>query len=120
VAGVVWIPWYATFAREESFAHAVAQLAPLALRYGATQYSVHRSLDDRHQITQMSWFETKEDWYRFWDGPELAEFRRRHTGHYQIPLTYTWHDELTSGALGPEVALPEPAPEPEPVSPAAA
>ena len=34
-------------------------MAPLALRYGATQYSVHRSRDDRYKITQMAWFETK-------------------------------------------------------------
>ena len=40
---------------------------------------------------------------------------RRHTGKYQIPITYTWYDELVAGALGPEVGLePEPAPEPEP------
>ena len=47
----------------------------------------------------------------------MIEFRRRHMGHYQIPIIYTWHDEIASGALGPEVPLaaePEPEPEPEP------
>jgi hypothetical protein len=117
--GVVWIPWYATIGRHDAFAAAVSQAAPLALRYGATQYSVHRSRDDRYRITQMAWFERKSDWYRYWDGPELREFRQRQVGRYQIPVVYVWHDELAAGALGPEVPL-APMPEPEPVPPAAA
>jgi len=117
MAGVVWIPWYSTLFRKDDFAQAVAEIAPLALRYGATQYAVHRSRDDRYRITQMSWFERKEDWYRYWDGAEMIEFRRRHQGRYQSPITYVWHDEIAAGALGPEVPLaPELQPEPAPSS----
>ena len=119
--GVVYIPWYATVLRQETFAEAVAAIAPLALRYGATQYQVHVSRDDRYKITQMSWFATKRDWYRYWDGPEMIEFRRRYSGHFQIPIVYFWADELATGALGPEVPLlPVPEPEPEPTPQAAA
>ena len=115
MAGVIHIPWYATVARHEPFAEAVAGIAPISLRYGATQYAVHQSVDDRYKILQMIWFESKADWYQFWEGPEMISFRRRNAGHYQIPITYIWHDELVAGALGPEVPLaPEPAPEPEP------
>jgi len=115
--GVVWIPWYATVLRQDRFAAAVSQVAPLALRYGATQYSVHRSREDRYRITQMAWFRRKEDWYRYWDGAELRDFRQRNYGHYQIPIVYAWNDEIASGALGPEVPM---APEPGLVPPAAA
>jgi hypothetical protein len=114
MAGVVHIAWYATVLRQDSFAAEVAQVTPLALRYGATQYSVHRSRDDRYKIRQMVWFETKAQWYRYWDGPEMVEFRRRNSRNYQIPITYEWHDELVAGALGPEVPLAEPEPEPQP------
>ncbi|MGB0098086.1 MAG: hypothetical protein WBP81_36810 [Solirubrobacteraceae bacterium] len=121
MAGVVHIQWYATILRQESFAESVAQVAPLALRYGATQYSVHRSQDDRYRVTQMSWFEFKADWYRYWDGPEMTEFRRRNQGRFQSPITYIWQDELIAGSLGPEVGLePSPQPEPEPRPQAAA
>ncbi|MDQ2759081.1 MAG: hypothetical protein M3Y17_01245 [Actinomycetota bacterium] len=113
MAGVVQIPWYATVLRQESFAEQVCQLAPVALRYGATQYSVQRSRDDRYKITQMAWFQTKADWYHYWDSPEMIEFRARNSGHFQIPVIYVWHDELVSGALAPQVAL-EPAPGPAP------
>ncbi len=119
VAGVVHIPWYATVLRHDDMAAAVAQVAPIALRYGATQYAVHRSRDDRYRITQMAWFEDKADWYRYWEGPEMVEFRRRNSSRYQIPVTYVWHDEIAAGALGPQVPLapvPEPEPEHEPTA----
>jgi hypothetical protein len=116
MAGVVWIPWYATVLQQEAFAERVAEIAPLVLRYGATKYSVHRSRDDRYKITQMAWFESQADWYRYWDGPEMIEFRARHSGKFQIPVVYVWHDELVAGELGPEVLLSEPA-EPEPSEP---
>jgi hypothetical protein len=114
VSGVIHVPWYATVLRHEVFAEAVAAVAPISLRYGATQYRVHRSQEDRYKIVQMIWFESKPDWYRYWEGPEMIEFRRRNMGRYQVPITYIWHDELAAGALGPEVPLaPEPEPEPE-------
>ena len=111
-ADVMHVQWYAAVLRHETFALEVARVAPMALRYGATQYAVHRSLDDRYRIVQMAWFEDHEDWYRYWDGPEMIEFRRRNASHFQVPVVYVWHDELVAGALGPEVPLPQGEPEP--------
>jgi hypothetical protein len=113
MAGVVHVAWYATVLRQETFAQKVAEIAPLALRYGATRYAVHRSLDDRYKILQMAWFKSKLDWARYWDGPEMIEFRTRNLGHFQIPLGYVWQDELADGALVLE-AEAEPVPTPEP------
>lgn len=117
MADLVHVQWYATVLRKDAFAAAVAEAAPLALRYGATQYAVHVSNDDRYKITQMAWFKRKTDWYRYWDGPEMIEFRRRNSGRYQIPVSYVWQDEIAAGQLGPEVEVPEPEltpPQPEP------
>src|SRR5881227_1541012 len=120
MAGVVWIPWYATVFRHEAFSAEVARVAPLVLRYGATRYAVHRSQDDRYKVLQMIWFPAKEDWYRFWEGPDMIEFRARFSGKYQVPIAYVWHDELATGELGPQVPLArEPEPEPEPTPTAA-
>jgi hypothetical protein len=118
VAGVVHIDWYATVLRQDLLATELVAAAPLALRYGATQYSVHRNNQDRYKITQMAWFESERDWYAYWEGPEMIEFRRRNAGKYQIPVTYIWHEELAAGSLGPEVLVngeraPEPQPEPQ-------
>ena len=119
---LVLIPWYATIGRGDAFAAEVAAAAPIVLRYGATRYSVQRSRDDRYKINQFSWFETKREWYAYWEGPEMIEFRRRNSGRFQIPVVYVWHDELAAGELGPQVepeALPA-QPEPEPQSGAVA
>jgi hypothetical protein len=113
VADLVVVSWYATVLRQSSLASEVAAVAPIALRYGATQYQVHVSNDDRYKINQMSWFQRKSDWYRFWDGPEMIEFRARNSGRYQIPINYAWADEVAAGALGPEVPTPEPEPAPQ-------
>jgi hypothetical protein len=112
MAGVVRIPWYATVFRGDAFADAVAELSPLALRYGATRYAVHRSLDDKYRIDQMLWFDSKDDWYRFWESDELIEFRARFMGRYQVPLVYVWHEEIAAGELGPQVGVGEPQPAP--------
>ena len=101
-AGVVHVPFYATLGRKDMLADGLAEfLAPAAIRYGATHYSVQRSRDDRFNIKTMFWFNSKDDWYRFWDGEEAIEFRARYMGKYQVPLTYVWHDELTSMADAP-------------------
>ena len=120
MADLVWVKWYATVLRQNSFADALARVAPIALRYGATQYAVHVDNDDRYRITQMTWMPSKTAWYRYWDGPEMIEFRASHWGHFQIPIVYAWADEIAAGTLGPQVPNAtngEPStPEPEPAA----
>jgi len=112
MADLVWVQWYATILRQQSFAEAVAEVAPTALRYGATQYQVHVSNDDRYKITQMTWVPSHAAWYSYWEGPEMIEFRARYSGKYQVPIVYSWADEIASGALGAGVTngAAEPAP----------
>ena len=59
MAGVVHIPWYATLFRGDRFEAALQQIAPLALRYGATRVLVYRSRDDHYRFLQMATFEDK-------------------------------------------------------------
>ncbi len=112
--GVVHIQWYATLFRGDLFADAVAEWAgPVSLQYGATRYTVQRSLDDEYKILQQVWFEGKDDWYRYWEGEEMKEFRARYSGKYQIPITYVWHEEYAAGGA-PVQTLPPADLEPEP------
>jgi hypothetical protein len=99
MAGVVHIPWYATLFRGDRLAAAVSEVAAVSLRYGATQYRVHRSRDDAYRLTQMVWFETRLDWLRYWEGPEMVAFRAQWTGKYQVPVLYVWHDELVADEI---------------------
>jgi hypothetical protein len=99
MAGVVHIPWYATLFRGDRLAAAVSEVAAVSLRYGATQYRVHRSRDDRYRLTQMVWFESRLDWERYWEGPEMVAFRAEWMGKYQVPVIYVWHDELVADEI---------------------
>ncbi|HWC87892.1 MAG TPA: hypothetical protein VG388_15270 [Solirubrobacteraceae bacterium] len=99
MSSVVYIPWYATILRHDAFAEAVKEISSVALRYGATKHAVHRSRDDRYKITQMAWFESELDWYKYWEGPEMIRFRAENSGRYQVPVVYVWHDEITAGEI---------------------
>ncbi|MGB2710119.1 MAG: hypothetical protein WBC33_01275 [Conexibacter sp.] len=105
--GVVHIPWYSTVFRGDKLAAAVREVAATSLRYGATQYAVHRSRDDRYRILQMVWFESKLDWERYWEGPEMVTMRTRCSGWFQVPQLYVWHDELVADVVTPaEASVP--------------
>jgi hypothetical protein len=99
MAGVVHIPWYSTGLRSDKLADALEEIAPVAVRYGATGYAVHRSRDDRHKFLQMAYFETKLDWERYWTSKEFTDWRIVHTGWWQVPVLYVWHDVVTEGGV---------------------
>jgi hypothetical protein len=98
-AGVVHIPWYATVLRGDKLEEALGFIAPLALRYGATDYSVYRSRDDRYKFLQMSTFEDKFDFERYWYGDEFNAWRADYSSWYQVPIVYVWNDLVLSGGL---------------------
>jgi hypothetical protein len=103
MAGVVHIPWYATVFRADRLAAALQEIAPVAVRYGATQWRLHQSRDDAYKFDHMIWFESRDDWNRFWEGPELVAFRARVGGWYQVPLLYVWNEELAFDIVEPVV-----------------
>jgi hypothetical protein len=101
MAGVVHIPWYATGFRSERLAAAVREIAPVAVRYGATQYRIHQWVEERYRLDHMIWWDSRKDWERFWEGPEMVAFRVRVGGWYQVPLLYTWSTELLADVVEP-------------------
>ena len=98
-AGSVHIPWYATGFRGDKLEAALAEVAPVALRYGATGYQVFRYRDDRYKFLQTATFEEKLDWERYWSGPEMTRFRTVCSGWYQVPVLYQWADISIEGAM---------------------
>ena len=102
-AGVVQIPWYATLFRAERFAAALEQIAPVAMRYGATDYRVYRSRDDRYRFIQMATFEDKLDFERYWYGDDFSAWRADYSSWYQVPIVYSWSDLVLHGSLEPVV-----------------
>jgi hypothetical protein len=102
--GVVLIPWYATLFRGDRVEAALYEIAPIALRYGATEYEILRSRDDRYRFRQTAKFASKIDFERYWYGPEFETFRADYSSWYQVPIIYEWYDRLDRVALEPEAA----------------
>jgi hypothetical protein len=110
MAGVVEIPWYATLFRGDRLAIALEEIAPVALRYNATEYAVYRSRDDMYRFRQLATFEDKSDFERYWYGEEFSLWRADYSSWYQVPVLYGWADLLTRGGIGePEGLSPAPA-----------
>jgi hypothetical protein len=102
MAGIVHVPWYATGLRADKLAVGLSGIAAVALRYGARSYSVYRYNDDRYKFLQMAEFDHKEQWERYWNGPEFIDFRVLASSWYQVPVLYGWTDLIASGTVEPE------------------
>jgi hypothetical protein len=100
MAGTVIVPWYATGFRSDGFEEALNEVAATALRYGASSYAVYRARDDRYKFQQLASFAGPADWQRFWEGPEMTDFRVRHSSWYQVPVLYGWWDRTAAGGIG--------------------
>lgn len=95
----VHLPWYATGFRADRLEAALGEIAPVALRYGATHYAVYRSYDDRYKFIHISDFVHKADWTAYWEGPEFIRWRTVHSSWYQVPILYAAQDLTAEGSL---------------------
>jgi hypothetical protein len=105
MSGTVIVPWYATGFRANDFEAALNEVAATALRYGADSYAVYRARDDRYKFQQLASFAEHLDWERYWDGPEMTDFRVRHSSWYQVPVLYGWWDHTAGGAVSSEAPI---------------
>jgi len=103
--GVVHLPFYATGFRGDDLAAALAQLAPISLRYGATRYDVYRSRDDRYKFLLEIEFDEKSQWDAFYYGDEFTSMRAACSSWFAVPLLYWWNDSVCRGSLRREAEL---------------
>jgi hypothetical protein len=102
MAVVFNVPWYATGLRGDQLAAALQEIAPVALRYGATDWAVYRSNDDRYKFQQLATFEDKAGYDMYWNGPEFAAWRADYSSYYQVPVVYAPMTLVASGRQGVE------------------
>jgi hypothetical protein len=100
MAGVMHVPWYATLFRGDKLQAALEEIAPIALRYGATEYAIYRSRDDAYKMLQLATFADHGDWERYWYGEEFSLWRADYSSYYQVPQLYIWHDMVVRGGIG--------------------
>jgi len=97
MAGVVHIPWYATGFRGDQLEQALSRISAISARYGASGYTVYRARDDRYKLLQVLNFAHKMDFDRYWNSPELIDFRASAQGWFQVPVVYGWQDIVAEG-----------------------
>ena len=97
--GVVHIPWYASLFRGDQLEAALLEIAPLALRYGASSWRMYRYRDDRYKFLQEASFEDALQFERYWNGDDFIDWRVRHSSQFQVPIYPTWVDLAGSGAM---------------------
>jgi hypothetical protein len=102
MAVVYNIGWYATGFRGDAFEEALQEIAPIALRYGATDWAVYRAIDDRYKFQQMAMFESKADGDIYWNGPEFTAWRTRYSSWFQVPVVPAPLRRVASGRVGLE------------------
>jgi hypothetical protein len=98
--GVAQIPWYATLFRGDKFELALLEIAPVALRYGATEWDAVRARDDTYKFVQSAVFEDKLAFERYWLSDEFVQWRGDYSSWYQVPVVYGFWDRLGRGSLG--------------------
>jgi len=101
--GVAVIGWYATVFRADRFELALAEIAPVALRYGASDFSIYRMRDDRYRFVQYATFPDPVGFDRYYYGPEFSQWRADYSSWYQVPVVPAWADLVLHGAMGAPV-----------------
>ena len=74
------------------------EIAPVALRFGASHYDVFRMRDDKYRFLQTATFEDPLDFDRYWYGERFSAWRAVNSSYYQVPVLYGWADHVGRGA----------------------
>jgi len=88
------IDWRVHPFRADRWYEAWQPAAARALAFGATSWSLTRSVDDPLHFRQTSVWEDREDFERYWASDEVTAVREQVMNFYNKPLLPTWHTLL--------------------------
>jgi hypothetical protein len=106
-ASFVVIHWVANPFRGDKFEETWAAAAEAVIRFGAHAWAFTRSKDDPLSFMQLAVFDTKLDFERYWYSDEIAEYRIKCAGLYQVPLLPTWYRSVGFGVVSETIDQPE-------------
>lgn len=99
MARCVEIEWSITPFRSDKFIELWKPYAELVTDYGASGYALLRSTEDSLIVRQLAYFDSKDDWNRYWNSDKLIEARQKASGYYVVPVIYHWHEVVTEGRV---------------------
>ena len=91
MAEVNVLEWHITPFRRDRFLEHWEPAAARVLSFGATSWSLIRSIDDPLHFTQTSVWESRDDFERYWYSEEIATVREQIVDYYAKPLLPSWH-----------------------------
>jgi hypothetical protein len=105
VAEVNYIEWHTTPFRSERWYEIWRPALDRALAFGATSSYLTRSIDDPLHFRQVSTWNEKSDFERYWASDEIAALRQAAMPYYAKPLLPVWHSVVAdAGAVQPAAA----------------
>jgi hypothetical protein len=86
-----YIEWHITPFRADRWYAIWRPALDRALAFGATSSYMTRNVDDPLHFRQVSTWEDKADFERYWASDEISLLRQEALSYYAKPLLPTWH-----------------------------
>ena len=96
MAEVCYIDWHVTPFRADRFLEIWTPAAARVLAFGATSWSLTRSIDDPLHIRQAAVWESHDDFDRYWYSKETTAAREEAINYYGKPVLPDWHSIVGS------------------------
>jgi quinol monooxygenase YgiN len=90
------IDWHIHPFRADRWLEAWQPAAARSLAFGATSWSLIRSVEDPLHFRQTSTWEDPEDFNRYWASDEVAAAREQVMNLYNKPLSPSWYAVLAA------------------------
>jgi heme-degrading monooxygenase HmoA len=112
MAHVNYIDWHTHPFRAERWLETWLPALDRALAFGARSCYLTRSIDDPLLFRQVSVWDSKDDFERYWASDEIRTMREAGLNYFNKPLLPSWHSVTAEAHAGSEGAGPEVTPEP--------
>jgi hypothetical protein len=100
-----YIDWHTTPFRSDRWYEIWKPALDRALAFGATSSYLTRSVDDPLHFRQLSTWEDKADFERYWASDEISALRQEAMSYYAKPLLPGWHTLSAAAAESSAPAL---------------
>jgi heme-degrading monooxygenase HmoA len=96
MAEICKLDWHVAPFRADRFLDLWEPAAARMPAYGASSWSLIRSIDDPLAFQQTSTWESRADFERWWFSEEIEKSRAAIIGLHDLPILPTWHTLLVS------------------------
>ena len=94
-----YIDWHVTPFRADRWMEIWRPALDRALAFGARASFIGRAIDDPLLFRQVSLWEDRADFERYWYSEEISSLREAAISYYHKPVLPTWHSLVEDAAL---------------------